>query len=280
MAHCARRSPRRLPGRPGTPTIATSRLKRGPACILYSTTQTLHPGPSRRVGLRPENTLAAFTAAVQAGADIIETDLWFTADGRPGLSPRCDAQAHRPDGGPRRPDGGAAHGLAADQSPMGARWQSEHIPTLAEALAVIPMGVMLAVELKGPAFCPARLGRKLVRLVETRIEQRQIVALAFQRPRLDAMLRACLASTGYISVIEPIPVAHSRILGPFWPTLYASGLCPSRAHRQGQWVCRWIRDPEKRLARYLRLGVDAVAGNNPAALRVQIDQLVASADGR
>ena len=229
--------------------------------------------------LAPENTLAAFTAAVEAGADIIETDLWFTADGE--LVCHHDATLKRMTGQTGRVDQTAARRVTAlpIQSRLGLRWQSERIPTLAQALDAIPMSVMLAVELKDPRFAQRAWAEKLARLVEARIEQRQVVALAFHRPRLDGVLRACPSfPTGYISVLEPMPVEHSQILGPFWPVLYANPGYVASAHRQGQWVCPLDTRPGKRLAHYLRLEVDAVMSNNPAALRVQIDQLGAAAE--
>ncbi|MFN8473553.1 MAG: glycerophosphodiester phosphodiesterase family protein [Anaerolineae bacterium] len=231
--------------------------------------------------LAPENTVAAFAAAVEAGADIIETDLWFTADGE--LVCHHDATLERMTGQMGRVDQMPARRVTSlpIQSRLGMRWQSERIPTLAQALDAIPMSVMLAVELKDPRFAQRAWAEKLVRQVEARIERRQVVALAFNRRRLDTVLRVCPSfPTGYISVVEPIPVDHAQILGPFWPVLYANPGYVAQAHRQGQWVCPLDTQPGKRLARYLKLGVDAVMSNNPAALRVQIDQLSAAAAHR
>lgn len=54
----------------------------------------------------PENTLAAFTLAVQLGATGIETDVWLTADGRAALHHGPSVRLRR--GGPRRPIGSLA----------------------------------------------------------------------------------------------------------------------------------------------------------------------------
>ncbi len=225
----------------------------------------------------PENTLAAFTTAVEAGADIIETDLWFTGDGE--LVCHHDATVKRMTGQPGRINQMTVQDVTSlpIRSRLGAQWHDQRIPTLAQTLDAIPMTVMLAVELKDPRFAQEGWAVKLVRQVENRIERQQIVALAFDRRRLDTVLRVCPSfPIGYISVLELLPVKHAQILGPFWPVLYVNPGYVAHAHRRGQWVCPLDPRPEKRLTRYLQLGVDAIMSNNPAALRAQIDKLAAT----
>lgn len=83
----------------------------------------------------PENTLLSFTAAVKAGADAVELDLQFAADGTPMVL--HDRELYRTTGHRARVDD-----LDADQLTMlnaheplrfGDRFRGEPIPTLAQA---------------------------------------------------------------------------------------------------------------------------------------------------
>ena len=111
-----------------------------------------HRGASRAA---PENTLAALTRAWEIGAESCEIDVRVTADGAVVLM--HDATTRRTAGVDRPVAGQTLAELQALD--VGAwfapRFAGERIPTLGEALATVPPGRMLFVELKtGAADAP------------------------------------------------------------------------------------------------------------------------------
>lgn len=125
----------------------------------------------------PENTLAAFKDAAAAGADVIELDVWLTADNRvvvhhdetllrmtnglnalaissvnyldlPLISP-CDEQSSRCIGHERDPSIAAA--VAESAIDLLSKSHSDdwsRIPLLSEVLDVLPPGICLIVEVR------------------------------------------------------------------------------------------------------------------------------------
>ena len=99
----------------------------------------------------PENTLAAFEEAVRLRADMIEFDVGMSADGAAMLL--HDATVDRTTNG-----AGDLSALTFEQaraldagSHKGNQFAGEMIPTLEEALAVIPTGIVLNVHVKPAA---------------------------------------------------------------------------------------------------------------------------------
>lgn len=106
---------------------------------------TAHRGASHDA---PENTLAALRLGFAQGADAGECDIRLSGDGRAILLHDADT---RRTGDRRRV---AAESSLAELREVdvgcwkGARWAGERIPTLAEALAVVPAGKRLLIEIK------------------------------------------------------------------------------------------------------------------------------------
>ncbi len=220
----------------------------------------------------PENTLASFRLALTAAPEIIETDLWFTRDGH--LVCHHDPTVERMTGQPGRLSDMTLREVQAlrVRSPFDVQYPNEHIPTLAEALDLLPHTVLLAVELKDPKFAEPAWASRLVPLVADRIKAQEVVALSFHRPHLDGLKRAEPSfPTGYLAVRELRPPVGYDVLGPFWPLLLLNPFYVATAHARGQWVCPLDPDAERRLGLYQRLGVDAVMSNNPAAMRALLE---------
>lgn len=128
-----------------------------------------HRGAS---GYAPENTLAAFDAAVGLGANVIEFDLRMSADGA--LLAFHDAQLGRTTR-PQRDRASVAEvtleqvqGLSAgswfnQRFPWHARkeFESERIPTLEEILVRYAGSIGLLIDLKDPTTSPAMVPRLL-----------------------------------------------------------------------------------------------------------------------
>jgi glycerophosphoryl diester phosphodiesterase len=110
----------------------------------------VHPRPSRPIGFahrgaraeRPENTLAAFSRALELGATGLESDAWITADGQVVLD--HDGTT----GGPwrRRP-------IATQPR----RALARHIPALAELYATCGTAFELSLDVKDEAAVPGIL---------------------------------------------------------------------------------------------------------------------------
>ena len=208
-------------------------------------------------GLRPENTLAGFRKAVSLGVDGVELDvrcvegellvfhddrLERTTDGRGALASATFETV-------RRLDAGAG----------------ERVPTLREALAVVPNSVLVNVELKGPGTAEpaARLLRGLCR---------PIVASSFDHQRLAVFREHC----------PQTPVA--LLAGEWTADLQATaqGLRASGVHMAAHlvtgtrvaavksWGCRclvYTVNSARRAKRLRAMGVDGVFTDFPNRLR-------------
>lgn len=116
---------------------------------------------SRDEGL-PENTIAAFKDSVIAGTNIVELDVWLTVDGHVVVhhdesltrmtSGSCDAKIHQmsyadlPRIVPKSPQIERISSIANHATTNRSEW--ERIPTLEEAMAIIPDHVGLIIEVK------------------------------------------------------------------------------------------------------------------------------------
>lgn len=113
----------------------------------------------------PENTLASFRRALADGADLLETDLHLSSDGR--LVCIHDATVDRTTNGKGEV---ASMDLATLQSlsASGGRpdYAEERIPTLAEVAALVPPDVALALELKTDRFLETAVCHQLARELE------------------------------------------------------------------------------------------------------------------
>jgi glycerophosphoryl diester phosphodiesterase len=227
----------------------------------------------------PENTVAAFQAAVRAGADVVELDVRLTSD-------RIPIILHDPDVSATTDGRGPVHGLSLaevkrlDASP-GAGDRHE-IPTLAEALEAIEgtgsAGVNLEIKnIPGePAFdSPAE---------------------AVLRAALDVLERSGFRAPVLVSSFNWITIERSRELAPPLPTGFLTigavdpraaldyarqrghafvlpqsaallGSGPGfidEAHAEGIRVGTWTVDDESELATLFGWDVDAVASNDPS----------------
>ena len=199
--------PFRLHG-PGSAALLSPALRRV-RCIAHRGT--------RLEGL-PENSLAAFAHALRAGADMLELDVWRTADGQvvvfhdPTLGRMCGA-AHEG----RRLDACRYDELPplapSDPAQQGGGAEAQHIPLLSEVLALVGAATPLIVEFK---TCDAVLIRATHALLAEHRAARTLVWFGLQNG-INAHLRAFDAS---IPTINAIP----EMLRCF--TLWFTGLAP------------------------------------------------------
>jgi glycerophosphoryl diester phosphodiesterase len=231
-----------------------------------------HRGASE---LGPENSLASFALALEHGADLLETDLWFSADGE--IVCHHDTTLKRMTGDPRRVDQVGARELGRLKMTAGHgvdRHPPQTIPTLAELLSIVPDDVPVVLELKDPRFEEPDRARQLVATLGDRVQNRRAGVITDRLARLAAVKRAADSLvTGYIAMARLSGPRWTDMLGPYWPLLRLNPRYVRTAHRRGQRVCPLDPDLHRRLPRYLALDVDAVLTNDPAGTRARIDAL-------
>jgi glycerophosphoryl diester phosphodiesterase len=173
----------------------------------------------------PENTLAAFRLAWQQQADVVELDIRLTADGR--IVCIHDATALRTTGVDREVAKTALSEL--QQLDAGrlknARFAGERIPTLQAALATVPNGKRVFIEVKtGPEVLPS-----LAACVQNAsLGAQQYAIISFNEAVVDEAKRA-------------LPGTKAFLLYSFKKT-------------DG----RWSSTPRELLARAKRLGADGL----------------------
>jgi glycerophosphoryl diester phosphodiesterase len=226
----------------------------------------------------PENSLAAFRLALEA-ADLIETDLWLTAD--------RVVVCHHDRTLDRTTDGdGAVPELTWNEVQQAqvcrsycgrfdaAQYPDERVPTLAELLTLTPPDKGLALELKDPALAAPENASLLMDLIRPRIEAGSVLLLSFHLDLLAAAKRIEPGVwVGEITEFNPQPTFDGNGIGTSPQAMAANPHYMEMARARGLWVCPLDPAPEERLAWYLQLGVDAVLSHHPAQTRQALARL-------
>ncbi|HWG95203.1 MAG TPA: glycerophosphodiester phosphodiesterase [Mycobacteriales bacterium] len=229
---------------------------------------------------RPENTLAAVAAALDAGADGVEVDLRLTADGVLALSHDPDlsrtaglpvAVAETP--WPRLQEVAGAHGLALAR---------------AEDLLALAQGRRVVLEVKQPPPGPAATARTalavagLLRSLERAGLPLDVTVSSFAPPVVERVRR----------LLPPRSVVRTALLGrpmvrpssllrqalqdghdevhPHVSALLAQPEAVATAHAVGLAVVPWTVNRRREVRRCERLGVDALITDVPAAARAAL----------
>ncbi len=225
--------------------------------------------------LAPENTLESFALALEHGADLLETDLWLSADGEPVC--HHDATLRRTTQDPRRVGQLSATQLGRlrvrDEQGRGG---TEGIPRLTELLEAVPLSVPIMLEIKDPLLAEPRPLARLLEILDDKIRIRRVGVLCFGHRLLRRMKSAApYLITGHIAMRDVLGARDVDMLGPWWPLLRLNPRYVETAHRHGQRVCPLdphIQDPAH-LERWLDLDVDAVLTNDPRRTRRAIETL-------
>lgn len=212
-----------------------------------------------------ENTIEAFSAAEDRGADGVELDVRRTADGV--LVVHHDAHLA---------DGRAIVELDAARLPAS-------IPNLADALDACG-GLMVNIEIKNfpgePDFDPmGSVADATVEIIRVKGMANRVIVSGFnyediQRVRsLDSEI-----PTGWLVLGVPDPqgmVAHlvddgHQALHP--PVESTDGRVVEAAHERGIAVNTWTVDDPERIIELAEIGVDAVITNDPVTARSALEQ--------
>ena len=205
----------------------------------------------------PENSLAAFRAAVRLGADGIELDVHDTADGAlvvhhdPSLSGRPIGEL-------------AAANLTAHRLPNG-----EPVPTLAQALAAIGRDCRVFVEVKTllPRHDPTLLaaldgGPAPTHYHVHGFDHRMVRRLTLQRRDL---VGGVLSTSYPVDPWRQLSDAGARELWQEVPLIDRALV--DGAHERGFLVYAWTVDDPQRARSLAALGVDGLCTNRPDVIR-------------
>jgi len=221
-----------------------------------------HRGAS---ALAPENTLAAFRLAIEAGMELAECDLRRTRDGR--IVIMHDAQVNRTTDGT-----GLVSELTLEQiksldagSWFDPRFHGERVPTLEQFLEQVAGHLRPVLELKEEG---------LESDVVTALAQRRLTGEALIVSFLEGALERIhrlepTLATGYLygdqtkarTALQNAVGLGACMLGP-WEGLVTPSLV-EEAHAQGLLVQAWTVDDRQRMADLLSIPVDVITTNCP-----------------
>lgn len=219
-----------------------------PLVIAHRGASAMHP---------PGNTLDAFVAAHDLGADWVELDVHALADG--GLVVHHD---------PTLPDGRALHELTSDDLPA---W----VPLLGASLTSCePMGVNVEIKPDGPIDLRAALVADTVELLLRSGAPDRFLVTSFE-PEITALVRdlAPQLPTGHLTMEDPlagdllerVAAAGHRAVNP-WNGRVTPAMV-DLAHGFGLAVNVWTVDDPGRLLQLADMGVDAIITNVPDLCR-------------
>ena len=208
-----------------------------------------------------ENTLAAFEAAVAAGADMIELDLQVTSDGE--IVILHDPTLERLwglDRTVRELDLSAVQAIGSGDL---------FVPTLAQVLAALRSPLM--VDFTGPSVVPGavQVVRDAAAMTSCLFVSGHLEALAELR-RIAPEARIGLTWT---RPERPPPSLLSELGAEFWNPMYLLVTAEHVVgmHRAGHRVSTWTVDDPEQMGRLIDMGVDAVVTNRIGELRGLLD---------
>jgi len=226
---------------------------------------TAHRGASLQA---PENSMAAFRAAYEAGADYVELDVQRTLDGA--VVVLHDGDLMRMGGDPRKVKDLTLAELSSID--IGRRYAEqfagEHVPTLQEVIGLARGRGRINIELKynvpDPDLAPAviellRSEHFLDQVVITSLDYRALLQVKSLEPSLR---------TGHIVTASIGNVARTRADFVSLSSAQASASLIRRAHAAGKEVHVWTVDKPEVMLRMIERGADNIITNDPARLRL------------
>jgi glycerophosphoryl diester phosphodiesterase len=241
-----------------------------------------HRGAS---GTFPENTLSAFRAAIDAGADMCELDVQLTRDGSVVVI-HDDTVDRTTDGKGKvaeltleeikRLDAGAkfkggARNLTPNPFPSGKGDRSvERVPTLDEVFDVFGGKCGLNIELKAGG-----LEAQVAHIMQARNAMSDSIVSSFDWEYLKKIQQLHFnIRVGLLAEEKPIDLMMSAVamrahaINPRWDMVTAD-LCKA-AHERGLKVYTWTVDADARMRALAECGVDGIMTNYPERLRTVV----------
>lgn len=216
-----------------------------------------HRGASKTF---PENTLAAFRAACDAGADLCELDVQLSRDGA--VVVIHDDTVDRTTNG----RGAVANLTLAELKALDAG-RGERIPTLDEVFAATAGRCGLNVELKIAGLEPqvAEIMRKHDATSTSMVSSFDWGALDAMRKLAPEIRAGVLAEKKPERMLEAAARMHAYAINPRYD-LVTPGLCTT-AHERGFKVLVWTVDVPDAMRTLIDAGVDGIMTNYPDRMR-------------
>jgi glycerophosphoryl diester phosphodiesterase len=220
-----------------------------------------HRGASRAF---PENTLAAFRAACDAGADMCELDVQLSRDGA--VVVIHDDTVDRTTNG----SGAVAAFTLAELKVLDAGG-GERIPTLEEVFEATAGRCGLNVELKIPGLEPrvAEIMRKHGAIETSMVSSFDWGALEVMRTVAPEIRVGVLAEKKPERMLEAAARLHAYAVNPRYD-LATRDLCAA-AHERGFKVLVWTVDAPEAMRALIDAGVDGIMTNYPDRMRSVLD---------
>lgn len=224
----------------------------------------------------PEQSLAAYVAAIDVGADAIECDVRLTKDGH--LVCHHDRTVNRTSDG----KGAIAELTLAELqkfnfAPPETRASEHHqilpFETLLRLVSEAPRTVTMLIEAKHPSRYGARVEYALHEAL-SRFPGLDVIVMSFARAAVTRY-RTLDAEVPLVWLFEyPVggPPPGATVLGPRIDVLRAKPRLIERAHAAGQRVFVWtVNTPDQ--VRYVRdADADAIITDDPAMVRATLDR--------
>ncbi|MBQ3914993.1 MAG: glycerophosphoryl diester phosphodiesterase membrane domain-containing protein [Ruminococcus sp.] len=234
--------------------------------ILSKTQITAHRGASREA---PENTLEAFEAALDSGADYIELDVQLTKDGQlvvfhdetidrttTGKGKLCDITYDEL----QKYSAGSWFGT-------GNEFAGARVPLLSEVLDLVGDDIMLNIEIKDHGDIVQTV-EKTVELIHeyditdscyvTSFSYKALKNVKKLDPKIKTGLIANVAAASGYSRLKYVDVLSLN-------QIFVNATVVSAAHQNGKRVFVWTVDQSNDMKKMISLGVDNIITNRPAA---------------
>lgn len=227
----------------------------------------------------PQNTLAAFAAAADAGAGMIEIDVHLSADGVPVVIHDGTVDATT-DGS------GEVRGLTVAQlqaldagSWFAPEFAGQRIPTLAEVLDLVAArpGLDVLCEYKG-VWTAEDVAVTMRVVAESGLRGRLVVqgfaptTVAALRDVAPQVPRSLLVEHPRADLAELLDELDAAAVSPGAELLAGDPALVPAAHAAGRRVFGWTANDEATWELLLRAGVDGIITDRPAALRGWLDE--------
>ena len=239
--------------------------------LAYETRITAHRGASVEY---PENTIPAFEAAIDCGADWVELDVQQTADGV--LIVMHDSNLYRTTGlnkdvwevtydEIRELDAG---------SHKGEEFADVRISTLEEVLETLKGRVFLNIELK-PTGHETDFVKQVIDLINQyeMADECMLASMSYkiltEAKEYDSNIRTIYVMTsayGYFADLEDVDVfsvKHS----------YITEYIVESVHLQGKKICAWTVNSQKTMERMINMGVDNLITDKPLLARQKVFEM-------
>jgi glycerophosphoryl diester phosphodiesterase len=233
----------------------------------------------------PENTMAAFSLGLKQGADAVELDIWLSKDGK--IVVLHDGNTKRTTGQDKKVSEQTLAELRALDAGRwkDAKWAGEKLPTLDEALHIVPPGKQVFIEIK----CGAEVLPELDRVLKQAAQKpQQIIIIGFSLPTM----RAAKEKFPILQVYWLSDFKEDKQTGVWSPTadelirstieakldgldLKAEPKVLDKAFAQKIRAARlkfhvWTVDDPAVARKMVELGVDSITTNRPEWLRQQL----------